>query len=372
LERAYVLKCLEGLHCSGDGPFTKQCEAILMKELQAPRVLLTTSGTHALELCALLGDFEPGDEFIVPSFTFPSTATAFYLRGMKPIFTDIRPDTLNLNEAEVSAKITPRTRAIVAMHYGGVGCEMDALSKLARKHDILLFEDNAHGLFGKYRGKPLGTFGALGAQSFHETKNLSAGEGGALVVNDTKLTARAEILREKGTDRSRFFRGEVDKYTWVDIGSSYVLSDILAAILLGQLQSREMIQAHRKNTWDFYNKQLAQWAANEGVRLPVVPSHCESSYHLFYLLMPSAQDQIDFLGFLKERSIYAVHHYLPLHSSKMGLRLGGKKGMCPVTESVADRLVRLPLHNALTVEDAEWVVEQVVKFRCQSTRAKAA
>src|SRR5574339_1133901 len=253
-ELEYMKQAIENGHISGDGPFTKKCHAFLEKELGIQKALLTTSCTHALEMAAILLELQPGDEVIIPDFTFVSTVNAFVLRGAKPIFLDIRPDTLNLDESRLEAALTPRTKAIVPVHYAGVGCEMDAIMEVATRRRIAVIEDNAHGLFGKYKGKYLGTFGSMASQSFHETKNFTSGEGGALLINDARYIERAEILREKGTNRSRFFRGMVDKYTWVDLGSSYVLSEILAAFLLAQLEHRAQIQAHRKMVWEFYDE----------------------------------------------------------------------------------------------------------------------
>jgi dTDP-4-amino-4,6-dideoxygalactose transaminase len=330
--------------------------------LGVPRVLLTTSCTHALELAALLLDIQPGDEVICPAFTFVSTINAFVLRGARPVFVDVRPDTLNLDETQLEARITPRTRLILPVHYAGVGCEMDAILEIAERHGLPVVEDNAHGLFGKYRGHPLGAFGALAAQSFHETKNVTCGEGGALVINDPAFMERAEILREKGTDRSRFFRGQVDKYTWVDVGSSYLPSDLLAAFLYAQLEKWPEIQARRKHIWEFYFENLGAWAARSGARLPVVPPHCEQSYHLFYLLLPSLEYRQALIAHLKKNSILAVFHYLPLHLSQMGQRFGGRPGDCPVTESASDRLLRLPFYNSLSDADQCRVVEAIEAF----------
>ncbi len=271
-EYEYIAQAIKNAHISGDGPFTKKCNALLESELGVPKALLTTSCTHALEMAAILLRIKPGDDVIVPSFTFVSTVNAFVLRGARPIFIDVRPDTLNLDEARLEAAFTPQTKAVVPVHYAGVGCEMDAILEIAGRHGAAVVEDNAHGLFGKYKGKYLGTFGVLAAQSFHETKNLTSGEGGALLINDPALLERAEIIREKGTNRSRFFRGQVDKYTWVDIGSSYLPSDILAAFLYAQFEHRAQIQEKRKQVWDFYCENLQDWADQKGVRLPVIPA----------------------------------------------------------------------------------------------------
>ncbi len=361
-ELEYVAEAIHSGHISGDGPFTKKVAALLETKLGVPRVLLTTSGTHALDMMALLLEIQPGDEVILPSFTFVSTVNAFVLRGARPVFADIRPDTLNLDETQAEGLITPRTRAIVPVHYAGVGCEMDSLLETANRRGVRVVEDNAHGLFGKYKGKYLGTFGALAAQSFHETKNFTSGEGGALIINDPALVERAEILREKGTNRSRFFRGQVDKYTWVDIGSSYLPSDILAAFLYGQLEQREKIQSHRKRLWEFYYTALQDWAQAHEVQLPHVPAHMEQAYHMFYMLLPTLDLRQQLIAHLKERGILSVFHYLPLHLSEMGRRFGGREGDCPVTERVSDQLLRLPFHNALTQEEQEQVVEAIREF----------
>ncbi len=347
---------------SGDGHYTRQASALLEKEFPGSRVLLTTSCTHALEMAALLLDIQPGDEFILPSFTFVSTVNAFVLRGARPVFIDIRPDNLNMDETLLKGLITPRTRAIIPVHYAGVGCEMDAILEIANRHGIPVVEDNAHGIFGKYKGKPLGTFGVMATQSFHETKNITCGEGGALVINDRSYLEQAEIIREKGTDRSRFFRGQVDKYSWVSPGSSYLPSDMLAAYLFGQLEQAEKIQAKRRLIWDYYAQHLAAWAEEHRVRLPLVPACCEQPYHMFYMLMPDLAKRQGMIEHLKSRGIYSVFHYLPLHLSTMGLKFGGKAGDCPVTERVSDQLLRLPLHVELSEEDLARVVDAVKGF----------
>lgn len=347
-EFPYMQQSMAEGRISGDGAFTKKCHTLLEETIGAKKALLATSCTHALEMVAMLLNIEPGDEVILPSFTFVSTVNAFVLRGAKPIFADIRPDTLNIDEVQVATLITPRTRAIVAVHYAGIACEMDALIALANQHNITLIEDNAHGLFGAYKGKPLGTFGAFSTQSFHETKNITCGEGGALLINDAAMIERAEIIREKGTNRSRFFRGQVDKYTWVDIGSSYLPSDILAAFLYAQLEQHQHIQAERKRVWDTYHALLSEWAPNNGIQLPTVPAHVDQSYHLYYILLPSLEARTHLIDQLLEQGIKAVFHYLPLNLSDMGRELGGYDGQCPVTEDVSDRLLRLPFYNTLT------------------------
>ena len=361
-ELEYMREAVESSHMSGDGAFTRRCHDALEAETGAARVLLTTSCTHALEMAALLAGLGPGDEVICPSFTFVSSVNAFVLRGARPVFVDIRPDTLNLDERLVERAITPRTRALMVVHYAGVACEMDTLVEVATRHRLHLVEDNAHGLFGRYRGRRLGSFGATSTLSFHETKNLSCGEGGALVVNDTGLVGRAEVLREKGTDRSRFFRGQVDKYTWVDVGSSYLPSDILAAYLWAQLEGRHLIQARRHAIWRAYDEQLGSWAERVGARRPVVPAHCEHPAHLYYLLLPSLDARQAFIAHLRAAAIAAVFHYQPLHLSQMGVTFGGRVGQCPVTEDVADRLVRLPLHYQLSDGDLVRVIDAVRRF----------
>jgi dTDP-4-amino-4,6-dideoxygalactose transaminase len=278
------------------------------------------------------------------------------------VFVDVRSDTLNLDERQIEQHITSRTRMIVPVHYAGVGCEMDAIGAIAARHGLTVVEDNAHGLFGKYRGRPLGTFGALATQSFHETKNFTCGEGGALLINDDQHVARAEILREKGTDRARFFRGQVDKYSWVDVGSSYVVSDVLAAFLYGQLEQWELVQAKRRRLWEYYDLHLAEWARSQNVRMPIVPQHCEQAFHMFYLLVPSLAYRQALIEHLKQRGILAVFHYQPLHLSAMGRRFGGAPGACPVAEDVSDRLVRLPFFNDLTPSDQSRVVDAVRGF----------
>jgi dTDP-4-amino-4,6-dideoxygalactose transaminase len=362
-ETEYLRAALTSPNHCGDGPFSKRCEALLAEALGAPRVLLTTSCTHALEMAALLLDIGPGDEVILPSFTFVSTANAFVLRGARPVFADIRPDTLNLDERLLPGLISDRTRVIVPVHYAGIGCAMDEIGALAATCGAAVVEDNAHGLFGSYRERPLGSFGALATQSFHETKNYSCGEGGALVINDPELVERAEIIREKGTDRSRFYRGLVDKYTWVDIGSSYLPADLLAAMLLAQLEERERIQAARRRIYETYAAELAPWAAEHGVGLPTAPPECGSSYHLFHLLLPSLESRQALMAHLRERGMLAVFHYLPLHLSEMGQRYGGKPGDCPVTEDLSERLLRLPLYNSLTADDQAEVIAAVCEFR---------
>ena len=361
-ELAYVGQALAQGHISGDGPFSQRCETLLETMLGAPRVLLTTSCTHALELSALLLDLEPGDEVVVPAFTFPSTAAAFSLRGARVVFCDVHESTLNLDERILESLVSERTKAVVAVHYAGVGCEMDVILAVAERAGVAVVEDNAHGLFGRYRGKPLGSFGILATQSFHETKNVTCGEGGALVVNDERLAARGEVLREKGTNRKAFFRGEVDKYTWVDEGSSYVPSDLLAAFLAAQLEASDLIQASRKRIWHTYTDALGDWAATVGARLPYVPDDREQPYHMFYVLLPSFEYRTALIEYLRAQGIVAVFHYLPLHLSPMGERHGGRRGQCPVTEGLADRLLRLPFYVGLSADEQAEVIDAIIEF----------
>lgn len=361
-ELYYISQTIQNEHAAGDGEFTKKCRTLLEEALGVPRVLLTTSCTDALEMTAILLRVKPGDEVIVPSFTFVSTINAFVLRGARPIFVDVRADTLNMDESKLESLITPRTRAIIPVHYAGVGCEMDEIGRIAGKYNIPIVEDNAHGLFGKYKGRYLGTFGSFATQSFHETKNFTCGEGGALLVNDPQFIERAEIIREKGTNRSRYFRGQVDKYTWVDIGSSYLPSDILAAFLYAQLEARDEIQKKRRQIWEMYRERLDAWAEERGVQLPKVPAHCEQAYHMFYLLLPSLDARQALIDHLKSRGILSVFHYLPLHLSDMGRQFGGQEGDCPVTEDISNRLLRLPFYNDLSGEDQSKVVDAILEF----------
>jgi dTDP-4-amino-4,6-dideoxygalactose transaminase len=363
-EYKYMAQAIANGHASGDGPFTRKCHELLDKELDGPRVLLTTSCTHALEMAALLLDCGPEDEIIVPSFTFVSTANAFALRGSRLVFADIRPDTLNLDESRLEALITPRTKALVVVHYAGVSCDMDSILAIASRHGVRVVEDNAHGLFSRYKGTYTGKFGCLATQSFHETKNFTCGEGGALVINDAELVERALIIREKGTNRSQFFRGQVDKYTWVDIGSSYLPSDLLAAFLLAQLEGREEIQRKRRRVWEYYRQHLHTLARENNVRLPVVPAECEQAYHMFYLVLPSLECRQALIAHLKQQGILSVFHYVPLHLSTMGMKFGACE--CPVTEDLSSRLLRLPFYNDLTEDDQSQVIAAIAGFFHQS------
>jgi dTDP-4-amino-4,6-dideoxygalactose transaminase len=360
---AFIQKAIQSGHISGDGQFTKKCHAWLENYLGVKKALLTTNCTHALEMSALLLDLKPGDEVITPSFTFVSTVNAFILRGAKPVFVDIRPDTLNIDENQIEDLVNEKTRAIYVVHYAGVGCEMNKILEVADIHNLQVVEDNAHGLFGKYQGKLLGTFGSMACQSFHETKNISSGEGGALLINDEDLIERAEIIREKGTDRSKFFRGQIDKYSWVDLGSSYLPSEIIGAVLYSQLEEADKIQHKRKSIWERYFQGLGEWAADSRIKLPTIPANCDQSYHLFYMLLSSLEERQRFIQYLRENHIYSVFHYVPLHTSAMGRKFGYQEGDLPITEVISDRLVRLPFYYDLSEADQDQVISVIKKFK---------
>jgi dTDP-4-amino-4,6-dideoxygalactose transaminase len=361
-ELAAVARSIASGHIGGDGPFTRQCEELMERTFGATRVLLTTSCSSALEMAALLCDIEPGDEVILPSYTFVSTANAFLLRGATLRFVDVRPDTLNLDERLVATAITTHTKVIVPVHYASIGCEMTAIGELARNHGLHVVEDAAQAVNATYRGAYLGTFGALGTYSFHSSKNFSCGEGGALVINDASLMERAEIIREKGTNRSRFFRGQVDKYTWVDKGSSYVPADILAAFLLTQLQHMSQITAQRRRVYERYLDALQPLAERGLLALPMIPAHCGSNYHMCYALTDNLTTRTALLDALKAAGILAVFHYVPLHTAPVGRSLGYGPGTLPVTESISDRLLRLPLYPALTDGEIDEVVRAIYSF----------
>ena len=361
-ELVYVRDAIVNGHTAGAGRFSSKCENILQEIIGSDRALLTTSCTDALEMSALLLDLEPGDEVIVPSFTFVSTANAYVIHGATPVFADIRPDTLNIDDRALESLVTDRTRAIIAVHYAGVACEMEPILELASRRGIAVIEDNAHGLLGSYKERPLGSLGALATQSFHETKNITCGEGGALMINQVDLIGRAEKIREKGTNRSEFYRGQVDKYTWVDVGSSFLPSDLLAAYLLAQLERRDEIQRRRERIWRAYDDSLSDWCKKLGARRPVVPGHCVQPYHMYYLLMPDLATRDRFISHLREAGILAVFHYVPLHASPMGRSLGGRMGQCPVTETVSDQIVRLPFYTGMTESEQERVLNGVLSF----------
>ena len=370
-ELEYIFKTISDGTVSGDQEFSKRCEGFLQDHLGVGRALVTGSCTQALELAALLLEIKEGDEVIVPAFTFVSTANAFVVRGAIPIFCDIRSDTLNLDENKLENLITQRTKAIIPVHYSGVGCEMDEILAIANRYRIAVVEDNAHGLFGKYKGRWLGTMGTFGTQSFHETKNITSGEGGALLINDHRYVARAEILREKGTNRAAFFSGQVDKYSWIDIGGSYLMSDVLAAFLFGQLERWKRVQKKRNLLWTTYHQQLAEWAVACTARQPVVPEYCDQAWHMYYLLLPSEIERNRFIRFLKQRGIESVFHYLPLHLSPFGKQWGGKPGDCPIAEDLSARLVRLPFYNSLSSSDQYYVIKNILEFDAEPQKTFA-
>jgi dTDP-4-amino-4,6-dideoxygalactose transaminase len=355
----YIREALASPHLSGDGAFTRRCHAWLERETGSRKALLTHSCTAALEMAALLAGIGPGDEVILPSFTFASTANAFVLRGAVPVFVDIDEQTLNLDPSEVRNGITGRTRAVVPVHYAGVGCDMDAIMEIAGEHRLVVIEDAAQGILARYRGRPLGGIGHLGALSFHETKNLMSGEGGALLVNDRGLVQRAEIIREKGTNRSQFFRGEVDKYTWVDVGSSYLPSELTAAFLWAQCEAAEEIRKRRLAVWSRYHERLGGLERAGRVRRPVVPPDRDSNAHIYYLLLADLAERTRVLERLKQAGVNAVFHYVPLHSSPAGQRFGRAVGRLATTDSASDRLIRLPLWVGMGDPEVEYVVDSV-------------
>jgi dTDP-4-amino-4,6-dideoxygalactose transaminase len=346
----------------GDGPFTLKCSELLEKKFNAKKVLLTTSCTHALEMAAILADIREGDEVILPSYTFVSTADAFVMRGAKIIYVDIRPDTMNIDEELIEAAITERTRAIVPVHYAGVACEMDKIMQIAEKYNIIVIEDAAQGVMSKYKGKSLGTIGHLGCYSFHETKNYSMGEGGALVINQSEYIERAEIIREKGTNRSKFFRGQVDKYTWVDIGSSYLPSDINAAYLYAQLEKIVEINENRLTSWNRYYEEFKKLEDEGNLELPIVPGGCEHNAHMFYIKLKDIEERSKFINYLKKNEILSVFHYIPLHSSPAGVKYGVFSGDEKYTIKESERLVRLPLYYDLKDEDLNYIIKTVKSF----------
>src|SRR5262245_37360784 len=361
-ELYYVAQSVLQGQISGDGPYTKKAQHLLQSAFGAHQILLTTSCTAALDLAAILADVREGDEVILPSYTFTSTANAFILRGARLVFVDCRPDTLNIDENQIEATITERTRVIAPVHYAGVGCEMDTILDLARKYKLMIVEDAAQGVNSKYKGRYLGTLGDIGTYSFHETKNFICGEGGAIVLNKPELVERAEIVREKGTNRSLFFRGQVDKYTWVDIGSSLLPSDILAAFLFAQLENMDLISRKRTQIYQLYESQLRPLAERGVVTLPTVPVDCESNYHMFYILLNSLAERTKLIEHLKAHGIHAVFHYIPLHTSPMGEAMGYRRGMLPVTERLSERLLRLPMYYEMHQSDVMCVTTAIFKF----------
>ncbi len=361
-EMDYMLQAVRSRQISGDGAFTRKCSAWLERRFQAEKVLLTTSGSAALDMAAFLCGLEPGDEVILPSYTFSSTANAFVLAGAKLVFVDIRPDTMNLDENKIEAAITPRTRVIVPVHYAGIACDMDRVLAIARRHRLLVVEDAAQGVMSTYRGKALGTLGDLGCYSFHETKNYSMGEGGALLINRPEWIERAEILREKGTNRSKFFRGQIDKYTWVDFGDSYLPSDLNAAYLWAQLERADDINENRLRTWNAYHEAFRPLEDQGKVIRPTVPEGCAHNAHLYYLKCRNLEERTRLIAWLRQRDIQAIFHYIPLHSAPAGQKFGRFYGKDEFTTKESERLVRLPLYYGLTESDSRRVVDAVLSF----------
>lgn len=361
-EFKYIKEAIDNKQISGDGAFTARCKAWLEKSCNAPEVLLTTSCTHALEMAALLLQIQPGDEIIMPAYTFVSTADAFVLRGARIVFVDIRPDTLNIDEKQIEAAITPKTRAIVPVHYAGVSCEMDTINGIAAAHGLKVVEDAAQGVMASYKGKALGTLGDFGCFSFHETKNYSMGEGGAIVVNDLKYKEEAEIIREKGTNRSRFFRGEIDKYTWVNHGSSYLPSDMNAAYLWAQLEHADEINNDRLASWDYYHELLLPLARREQIELPFIPEECTHNAHMFYIKTRDLEERTALMAHMKETGIQAIFHYIPLHTAPEGLRVGRFSGEDRYTTRESERIVRLPMYYGLAREDQNRVASAIEDF----------
>lgn len=366
-ELAYIADAHANGALAGDGPFTKKCHAWLEKNTGAKRALLTHSCTAALEMAAILADIQKGDEIIMPSYTFVSTANAFVLRGGVPVFVDIRPDTLNIDESRIEAAITPRTKAIVPVHYAGVACEMDVIMDVAGRRNLLVIEDAAQGIMASYKGQPLGSIGHMGAYSFHETKNIISGEGGALLINDETFAERAEIVREKGTNRSQFFRGQVDKYTWADIGSSYLPGEVIAAFLWAQMEEGEPITRRRISIWSDYYKTLEPLERAGLLRRPIIPENCQQNAHMFYVLLDSLATRTRVIDELRKAGIHAVFHYVPLHLSPAGRRLARVHGAMTNTEALSDRLLRLPLWLGMTVADLDHVVATLGNVLCQES-----
>jgi dTDP-4-amino-4,6-dideoxygalactose transaminase len=358
----YISQAHHAGQLAGDGNYTKKCHQWLENQTSCHKALLTHSCTAALEMSAILADLEPGDEVIMPSYTFVSSANAFVLRGAIPVFVDIRSDTLNIDETLVESAITARTRAIIPVHYAGVGCEMDTLEQIARKHQLLLIEDAAQGLMASYKHKPLGSFGDFGCFSFHETKNIIAGEGGALIVNNPRFIQQAEIIREKGTNRSQFFRGEVDKYTWIEKGSSYLPGELIAAFLYAQFEEATQIIKNRLKVWDLYHQLLEPLAQAGKLRRPIIPTHCQHNGHMYYIILADLSTRTNLIHYLKQHNINSVFHYVPLHSSPAGQRYGRFATELSNTDYLSDRLLRLPLFPTLTCEQVEFVVARITEF----------
>ena len=361
-EIEYVKQAIESHKICGDGQFTKKCHQWMEERFNAQKVLLTTSGTTALDMAMLLCDLQPGDEVILPSYTFSSTATSAVLAGAKLVFVDVRPDTMNIDETKIEDAITDKTKVIIAMHYAGVACEMDTIMDIAKRHNLIVVEDAAQGVMSKYKGKHLGTIGTFGCYSFHETKNYSMGEGGALVINNSEYNERAEILREKGTNRAKFFRGQVDKYTWVDFGDSYLPSELNAAYLWAQLLNADEINGNRIATWNRYYQELQAMAMEGKFEIPTVPKECEHNAHMFYLKCKDLKERSEFIKFMKEKELYCVFHYIPLHSAPAGEKFGRFDGEDEFTTKESERLVRLPMYYGLRKDQVELVVEGIKEF----------
>lgn len=361
-EQKYIIDAIRARKLCGDGEYTKKCNLWLEKYTGTKKALLTTSCTHATEMAALLANIQPGDEVIMPSYTFVSTADAFVLRGATVVFVDIRPDTMNIDETKIEDAITDKTKAIVPVHYAGVGCEMDAIMDIAERHHLLVIEDAAQGITSTYKGKALGTIGDYGCYSFHETKNLSMGEGGAILIRNEKDIDRAEIIREKGTNRSKFFRGQIDKYTWVDAGSSYLPSELNAAYLWAQLENVEKIQSERLSMWAHYFELLEPIADKYDIALPYIPTECKHNAHMFYIKVRDLNERTELIYYLKDHEVNAVFHYIPLHSAPEGIRAGRFHGEDVYTTKESERLIRLPLYYGITPSEVEYVVEQIKLF----------
>ena len=361
-ESEYVLDAVNKGHISGDGEYTKKCAKKLEELSGTKRALLTTSCTHATEMAALLSDIKPGDEVIMPSYTFVSTADAFVLRGATPVFVDIRPDTMNIDETLIEDAITSKTKAIVPVHYAGVGCEMDTIMDIARRHNLTVIEDAAQAIASTYKGKALGTFGDFGCYSFHETKNISMGEGGALLIQNEDLIEPAEIIREKGTNRAKFFRGQIDKYTWVNYGSSYLPSDMNAAYLWAQLENIDIIQKKRLSVWNRYKEGLSELEKKEYIEFGVIPDECTNNAHMFYIKVSDLETRTELISYLKEKGIMAVFHYVPLHSAPAGRKFGRFNGEDRYTTKESERLIRLPLFYSISDEEVEYTIEMLLKY----------
>ncbi len=361
-EMDYMVQAVKNKKICGDGPFTKKCHSWMEEKFQAQKVLLTTSGTTALEMAAILCDLHEGDEVILPSYTFSSTATSIVLTGAKLVFVDVRPDTMNIDESKIEAAITEKTKVIMVVHYAGVACEMDTIMEIAKRHNLKVIEDAAQGVMSKYKGQYLGTIGDFGCYSFHETKNYSMGEGGALVINNAQYNEKAEILREKGTNRARFFRGQVDKYTWVDYGSSYLPSDLNAAYLYAQLERADEINADRLSTWNTYNRAFRQLAEEKRLELPYIPTECVHNAHMFYIKTRDLEERTNLIAFLRENGIVAVFHYIPLHSAPAGIKFGTFNGVDKYTTKESERLIRLPMYYKLSTTDCSYVIEKIKEY----------